>query len=1010
VNILLTVFDLYRTTGGGQTSYRAIIENRPNDRFYYFVHQEALDAPRPHNTTPIPYRELVQADDPSRFFSQTRALLSALYTSTLNIAACAKAHLGSVDFDVVDCPDFHQYGVFVRPAMEQVGIRVEAVALGLYGVLTNSFLSNWASSFPDTFKSRLKNPIVNVPYLHLVERMQYRAADVVYTCVGEPYMRRWQAYKHRSINFFDPLVCVPRVIPSHTTGATSQPVDLCFIGRRERIKGPDLFVDLVGWTSREKYGRAIIVGPDAPNSQGVGSGPILEGMARRRRVDLDIRAHLPAKELRDTYTGRTLVVLPSRFDTLNFVALEALALGCPALISDRAGVVSYLQRYHPKIPFWTMDIRCSRTAASTVTDLADSYDARRAELNEAIAHHGFAPDISLTADIYRVRDQIDVDARSMISDTVGNIQLFRAPRPAIQQSNLRKFAQKLPQKQLAYLKSGYSTLSRYQHFLRNSDLRAISQRVAIKMIKSRLGADAAKHRLVQYGGSVPRTHAYAGTVGERQKKQVYDKIRTLKELIATHPIDRITYFRELARLERRIGHSLIAATYQLRIIRWLNRDAFGDLPAIMHTLQRHGYTAEAETANAMYSPGIDNDAACAELLEKRYNHARTIRTGPLERIDDRRNNAEPVVSIIVSMYRAESKLRSFLRMINADLMLQDGRAELILVDSGSPTNEYTVFREVMEKSRIPVVYIRSIKRETIQSAWNRGIMVARSRYLTFLGVDEAMPPHGTAELAKALDANPSVDWVVSDTIVTDVNRNHVFVSDVMMYDRASLRDWSHYLDCTFINFVGCMYRRSLHDRHGYYDPTFRAAGDNEFKNRVLPHVRCGYVPKMLGIFNNYPEDRATQGPQAELEDLRAWYLHRTPAGMRYAFAEKGPEQAEQLLAASLRYRKTYLPHLSSDIDLARSLATSLENRKLPATYLPDFEQMLQIFRSVERYFPGQRTNLGLDDGSLYEIELVRKIRELRKFAIRHKSGFGLSGLPVYDILNDNRYEQHSWTW
>ena len=95
-----------------------------------------------------------------------------------------------------------------------------------------------------------------------------------------------------------------------------------------------------------------------------------------------------------------------------------------------------------------------------------------------------------------------------------------------------------------------------------------------------------------------------------------------------------------------------------------------------------------------------------------------------------------------------------------------------------------------------------------------------------------------------------------------------------------------------------------------------------------------HVPRTLGVFNNYPEERTTAHPRAEIEDLRAWYLWRTPAGMRHAFADRPAEEAVALLRTALNYRKSFCGHLSSDFEIADALARSLAGRPdVPAAWV-----------------------------------------------------------------------------
>ncbi len=154
----------------------------------------------------------------------------------------------------------------------------------------------------------------------------------------------------------------------------------------------------------------------------------------------------------------------------------------------------------------------------------------------------------------------------------------------------------------------------------------------------------------------------------------------------------------------------------------------------------------------------------------------------------------------------------------------------------------------------------------------------------------------------------------------------VYKNDVMTYRRDGGTKDHVYLETCYLSWVGGMYRKSIHERFGYYDETFRAAGDTEFKNRILPYINVKFIPKTPGLFLNYPDDRTTASPRAEIEDLRAWYINRTPVCVRYAFENLPRQDAEKLFYAAVGYRKSYCKHISADFDYATYLAEYLSSR------------------------------------------------------------------------------------
>ena len=395
---------------------------------------------------------------------------------------------------------------------------------------------------------------------------------------------------------------------------------------------------------------------------------------------------------------------------------------------------------------------------------------------------------------------------------------------------------------------------------------------------------------------------------------------------ASSPLFRCNFWLDIARIERLRGNELIAVAYELRVLRLLGDDRMGLLARVSDTLIEHGFKWEAAAAHAMFGDPARAEERVHAFLQAALERLRSYEAKPFEILDNHRNG-NPSVAIIVSLYKAADKLTTFLTAIAQQTLVQKGKVEFILVDSGSPTPERETLEAFLRQNLLSVVYARSPARETIQAAWNRGIGLARAPYLVFLGADETLYPETLEILAHELDENAGVDWVMSNSLVTAVDDTGLYKNDIMPYDRTGAGKDHVYLETCYLSWVGGMYRKSIHDRFGYYDETFGAAGDTEFKNRILPYISAKFVDRGLGLFLNYPEGQTTLSPRAEIEDLRAWYIHRTPGGIRYAFDNRPVEDAEGLLRLTLGYRKSYCKHISSDIEYGHYLARYIKTRK-----------------------------------------------------------------------------------
>lgn len=1016
-HVLMTETDLFRHVGGGQTVSRRLMALRPHDRFYYFLRHESPDAPRPANAVGIPYVPKYRAARENLPHGQAHLLWA--YQEARNLAFSVAQHLPGQGFDVVDVPDYTQHGVFIRAALEAEGVPCGIVALALHGTLSSAWAAGWPA--PGAATEQLEE-------LRIREELQFRAADARYA-ISAAYAREWQEIAPLPVNLVDPLSVVGTVDPVLPVPRAGPP-DLVFVGRREKWKSPDLFLDLAWCVDPELYRRLLVVGPDGLNHVGMGSDGILAGIARLRGLRPEILGGLARDPVQRLLAERSVLLLPSRHDTFNLVALEALARGCPALISRNAGMAQWLLETLPDLAWLVVDVDCARTAAAAAADVLRHYDARRAELVAAVRRLA-APRLDAFDDIYRPASRFDVDGRQTVVElaarfgTLVRLERRSGLRQAVVQPLValrraaREVAPALPQvvrRQLGRVRRLGQRLiatARAVHHLRRRGLRPAVKEAIRQAIRRTTNFSPRTFNQIDRSRRLEPLRRYMLAQPEPDLAAQRGKLMHLSDQVGDHLVNRVPLFLEMARLERGLGRELVAATYALRVMRWLGRDGYGDLPFVRATLQAHGFGHEAAVAEAMFGPAEAQEARCLDLMQDAFERNRRKPDLPLAVLDDRRGPAPRRVAVIVSLYNAADKLPTLLACLAQQSLAARGELEVVLVDSNSPTDERAALEGFLARRDLPVVYARSAGRETIQQAWNRGIGLTRAPYLAFLGADEGLHPEALHALAAALDADPRADWAMADSIVTSVDARGVYDGDIMPYDRTGYRQDMVYLETCYLSWVGGLYRRSIHERFGFYDESFRAAGDTEFKSRILPHIRSVHVPRALGVFNNYPEERTTAHPRAEIEDLRAWYLWRSPAGMRHAFANRPAEEAVALLRTALNYRKSFCGHLSSDFDLADAIARSLAGRPdVPAVWVQQAAQATGAAVAALRQL--DHLPRGLSRGPR-GVNLARHVYARVKaahgaMAEQHRVLFDLPARPHYEVFNDNRYEQHWWSW
>lgn len=124
------------------------------------------------------------------------------------------------------------------------------------------------------------------------------------------------------------ITVVPPGVALADTGTYTQGDEVLFVGRLEKYKGVDTFIDALRMC-RDVQGRIV------------GDGPARGAFALRaqgmRNVHFD--GFLSGAPLRNAYASARVLVVPSLwYEPFGLVVLEAMAAGIPVIVSDRGGL------------------------------------------------------------------------------------------------------------------------------------------------------------------------------------------------------------------------------------------------------------------------------------------------------------------------------------------------------------------------------------------------------------------------------------------------------------------------------------------------------------------------------------------------------------------------------------------------------------------------------------------------------------------------------------------------
>jgi GT2 family glycosyltransferase len=196
------------------------------------------------------------------------------------------------------------------------------------------------------------------------------------------------------------------------------------------------------------------------------------------------------------------------------------------------------------------------------------------------------------------------------------------------------------------------------------------------------------------------------------------------------------------------------------------------------------------------------------------------------------------VSALVSAYYAERFLAG--RLTN--LQEQDPEPEVIVVCQAGSVEE-----KIANGFDVRVIVTPDIP--TIGAAWNIAIKAASGDYCVIANTDDRFLPDGLRMLSDTLDNTPAAGYVFSDLFlekygITTPRPNHGRLEHPGLIEDAYAAFKQRY-------FCGPMpmWRRSLHDTHGYFDEGYVVACDYDWVLRLAKAgVGIYWLNRMVGVY------------------------------------------------------------------------------------------------------------------------------------------------------------------
>lgn len=179
------------------------------------------------------------------------------------------------------------------------------------------------------------------------------------------------------------------------------------------------------------------------------------------------------------------------------------------------------------------------------------------------------------------------------------------------------------------------------------------------------------------------------------------------------------------------------------------------------------------------------------------------------------------ISIIIATYNAEKVLQSCLDSI---IMQHNDNIEIIIIDGKS--TDQTI--DIIKNNQYYISQWVSEPDNGIYDAWNKGITLAKNKWIMFLGADDKLTPNALSLYMDFLTHKENVDCL--DLITSKVQMTDHLGN--LKRIKGTRYQWPLYLKDMAIAHPGALHSKKLFAQYGKFDTTYKIVGDYEFLLRA----------------------------------------------------------------------------------------------------------------------------------------------------------------------------------
>jgi glycosyltransferase involved in cell wall biosynthesis len=201
-------------------------------------------------------------------------------------------------------------------------------------------------------------------------------------------------------------------------------------------------------------------------------------------------------------------------------------------------------------------------------------------------------------------------------------------------------------------------------------------------------------------------------------------------------------------------------------------------------------------------------------------------------------------------------------------------AELLVMDGASTDGTLSIIQDYARRfSNIRYV---SEKDAGQSDAMNKGLRLAKGEFVSFLNVDDYYSEGVLNEVVRLLQSDASIDFITGNCNVWDAQGELIYLNRPFPMEKQHVLSGYHFP----VNPTAYFYRKSIHDKVGYYNENNHYNMDLEFIVQSILHYKITYVDRIWGNFRMLPNsktfsDQSNRQLEIRKNELLSTYLRKT---------------------------------------------------------------------------------------------------------------------------------------